>query len=98
MSRPREISPAAPQPSEQIEEIRRRRRFEVQEAVVGGVLKRQAVRVQRLTAKGDRSQRVGTVNVTFFPYEGVAAKPSLNPNLIASSRVQAHLDQRGAGK
>ena len=90
--------PAPPQPSEQIEKIRRRRRFEVQQARVGGVLERQAVRVQRLPAKGDRPQRVGAIDVTFLPHEGMAAKPGLDPNLIAPSRVQAHFDERGTGE
>ena len=62
-----------PEALEQIREIRRQRRLEPQETPVGRVLKREAMRVERLPLERDWPYRVRAVHVSFFADERVTA-------------------------
>ena len=72
-----------PEPGEQCFEIRRKRRFEPDGSFVGGVPKRQPVRVECLSREGNRPQPVRPKGVALLADERVAAKPRLQPDLIA---------------
>ena len=83
-----------PQLAEQRFEIRRKRRFEPDRSFVRGVTKRQPVGVQRLPRKRNRPQRIGSEGIALLADQRVAAKPRLQPDLIALAGVQTHLDER----
>ncbi len=63
---------------QEIVEICRRRCLEGHRPAISRMLASQPVGVQRLTAEGDGSQRVGTVNIPLLPHiERIGSPPSL---------------------
>src|SRR5688572_881131 len=85
---------AAAKAREQIFEIGREWRFEDQLSIVGGMIEAEAEGMQGLAAEGDRTQRVRTVDVAFLADQGVAAKARLDPDLIPTTGLKPHLDER----
>jgi hypothetical protein len=60
------------------------------------MLERQAVRMQRLPWKLDRSQHVWSIDVSLLPDQRVTAQPGLETDLVALARDQPYFDQRRA--
>jgi hypothetical protein len=54
----------------------------------------EAIRVNRLAWKRDRTQEIGTENIALLADEGVAAQASLEPDLVSLAGPQSHLDER----
>src|SRR5688572_26549373 len=86
------------QASEEILEIGGRWRFEIQHPAVGGVRAAQSIRMERLSLECDRANRLRSVGVALFPHERMTAQAGLDADLVSSSRLKPHLDQRRVAK
>ena len=79
---------------EQGREVIRKRRFELQVPATDWMTECEAIRVNRLAWKRDRTQEIGTENIALLADEGVAAQASLEPDLVSLAGPQSHLDER----
>jgi hypothetical protein len=91
-------SPAAalsgPKAAQEIHEVQRKRRLETKLSPVGWVSKREAMRVQCLPGKVDRTDICGPIDISLLAHKRVTAQAPLDPNLVALPCVQPDLDER----
>ena len=73
---------------EKTRQIPWQRRFEFEPPIVARMTEREPVRVQRLAGKGDRAERIRTVDVAVLPHQSMAAQACLDADLVALARVQ----------
>src|SRR5204863_3664893 len=86
-------SRAAAQPREQLDEIGRQRRLELQRPLVYRVAESEAIGVERLAPERHGAQQLRSIDVPPLTDQRVAAQPGLNPYLVALPRHQPHFDQ-----
>src|SRR5512134_2951732 len=83
------------QTRDELDDIRRPGRLELQRAIVVGMSKCQPTRVQSTAPKRDLSCWRFTVDVPRFADERVDSQRRLQTDLVPSPGPQPHLDQRG---
>src|SRR5204862_8045822 len=74
------------------------RGFGLERGPIGGMLEGQAICVECLAMKRDRTEHLRAVDIPPFADERMSAKPRLDPNLIALPGHETHFDERRAAE
>src|SRR5687768_12848160 len=94
-ARSRSTSNPPTQPRNEVGEVGRWRRFELEAPLVVGVIEGQAPGVERVARKLNPPQLARAERVPLLADQSMAAEPRLDPDLIPPAGVQAHFEQRG---